>query len=311
MKSPQELIDHVVSIVQQKAAKNMRCFYSIKIFKNDATTELIERKAGADEFLQDIQNIISLNKPDTVIVELYRGTSRKVKTPEAEFYINLTGKEVSFPVKVEPLSGFDNSLIYSELRRNFDQQLQGVKDLAGLHSALAVSQLELKHTQSRVKELEDDLKTAEEYIEQLEGEKSSRPALSGTNGLNLVDLGSYWLEGVLRRNPGILAGTLGMTDEQAKGLFNNNQNPKQLDQGSASGSIKPSGESKELTERDQLRVRLVEEIAGFLRQLSDYHLRLVYELMCAAGKDLSALEKMMTAVGLELPQKDNSQKTNS
>lgn len=309
MKSPQELIDHVVSIVQQKVAKNMKCFYSIKIHKNDATTELIERKAAGEEFLSDVQNIVSLNKPDTLIVELYRGSSRKIKTPESEFYINLTGREISLPVKVETMNGFDNSMMYSEMRRNFDQQLQGVRDLAGLHAALSMAQFELKHSQEKVKELEDDLKIAEEYIGKLEGDVRSRPSLSGTGGLNLVELGSFWLEGVLRRNPSIIAGTLGMTDEQAKGLFtnNNSQTKNNLQQGNASATIKEEGENKQLSERDQTRVRIVEEIAGFLRQLSDYHMRCVYELMCVAGKDFTALEKMMTAVGLEIPKKENTE----
>src|ERR1044071_3003673 len=107
MKNPQELIDHVACIVQQKLEKKMRCFYSIKVFKNDATNELITRKAACPEFLQDLQRIIDINKPETVIVELYRGSSYKVKEPESEFYINLSGKEISFPTRVEAVSGID------------------------------------------------------------------------------------------------------------------------------------------------------------------------------------------------------------
>src|ERR1044072_6875288 len=184
MKSPQELIEHVVNIVQQKVAKNMKCFYTIKIFKNDATTDLIERKAAGDEFLFDVQNVISVNKPDTVIVELFKGSSRKVKSPQSEFYINLTGREISYPAKVEPLAGTDSSMIYSEMRRNFDTQLQGIRELSGLHATLSIAQLELKHSQLRVKELEEELKDAEELIEQLETTTQRQPSLSGPNGVN-------------------------------------------------------------------------------------------------------------------------------
>lgn len=306
MKSPQELIEHVVNIVQQKIAKNMRCFYSIKINKNEATTELIERKAAGDEFASDIQNIISLNKPEDLIIELYKGSSRKVKSPESQYYIPFGGREISFPVKVEPLGGMDNSMMYSEMRRNFDQQMQGVRDLAGLHTTLTISQIELKNAQIKVAELESDLKEAEEYIERMESDRKKSPSLSGAGGLNLVEIGSYWLEGILRRNPGIIAGTLGMTDEQATGLFSTAP-AKPQPQGKATATIEEQGENKQLTEREKTRVEVVENLAGFLRQLSDYHLRCVYDLMCEAGKDNAALEKMMLTVGLELPKKESSE----
>jgi hypothetical protein len=303
MKSPQELIEHVVSVVQQKVAKNMKCFYSIKINKNEATTELIERKAAGDEFASDIQNIISLNKPEDLIIELYKGSSRKVKSPESQYYIPFGGREISFPVKVEPLGCLDNSTMYSEMRRNFDQQLQGVRDLAGLHTSLTISQIELKQAQNKVAELQADLKEAEEYIERLESDRKKNPSLSGAGGLNLVEIGSYWLEGILRRNPGIIAGTLGMTDDQAKGLFTTTSATTQP-QGKATATIEEQGANKQLTEREKTRVEVVENLAGFLRQLSDYHLRCVYDLLCEAGKDLNTLEKMMLAIGLELPKKE-------
>jgi hypothetical protein len=306
MKSPQELIEHVVSVVQQKVAKNMKCFYSIKINKNEATTELIERKAAGDEFASDIQNIISLNKPEDLIIELYKGSSRKVKSPESQYYIPFGGREISFPVKVEPLGGMDNSMMYSEMRRNFDQQMQGVRDLAGLHTTFTISQIELKHAQNKVAELENDLKEAEEYIERLESDRKKNPSLSGAGGLNLVEIGSYWLEGILRRNPGIVAGTLGMTDDQAKGLFSSTPATPQP-QGKATATIEEQGASKQLTEREKTRVEVVENLAGFLRQLSDYHLRCVYDLMCEAGKDVNTLEKMILAVGLELPKKESTE----
>ncbi len=308
MKNPQELIDHVANIVQQKIEKKMKCFYSLKIHKNDATTELIERKAAGNEFLKDVQEIININKPDTLIVELFRGSSRKVKSPESEFYINLTGREISFPVKAEPITGYDNSLMLSEMRRNFDQQMQGVRDLSGLHTSFTISQLELKHSETKVKELKDDLKIAEEYIEKLEKEIRSRPQLSGVGGMNLVELGSYWLEGILRRNPKIVAGTLGINEQQVAGMFTDNK-PSELsqpkEQGTATATVKE--QSEQLTPNEQKRVEVIENIAGFLRGLSDHHLRIVYELMCAAAKDISSLEKMMQSAGIQFTEKKDEQ----
>jgi hypothetical protein len=310
MKNPQELIDHIANIVQQKVDKKMKCFYSLKIHKNDATTELIERKsAGGEEFLKDVQEIINVNKPDTLIVELYRGSSYKVKSPESEFFINLSGREISFPVKVEPLGGYDNSLVYSEMRKNFDQQMQSVREFSGLHSSFSISQLELKHSEAKVKELKEDLKVAEEYIEKLEKEIKSRPQLAGVGGMNIVELGSYWLEGILRRNPKLVAGTLGINEQQVSGLFTNSKPaelPQPKEQGTATASIKE--ETEQLTPNQQKRVEVIESIAGFLRGLSDKHLRIVYELMCATAKDISALEKMMNAVGIELTEKNEEEK---
>lgn len=293
MKNPQELIDHVATIVRQKFEKKMRCFYTVKVFKNDATNELITRKAAGPEFLSDLQGIIDVNKPETVIVELYKGSSYKVKTPESEFYINLSGKEISFPARVESVSGFDTSMMLTEMRRNFDQQLSGVRELTGLHSTLTVAQIELKYAQEKIRELEREVKENEEYIEQLEKDSRSRPQLGGTGGLNLVELGSYMLEGVLRRNPGLIAGIAGVDASKVKDLFSE---PKQLapaeqQTGTASASAQPQGE---LTERDKVRVQIVEQIAGYLRGLSDPHLRIVYEFLCALGKKEELFEELKT-----------------
>jgi hypothetical protein len=294
MRTPQEIIDHVAGIVRQKQEKGMKCFYTIKVFKNDATNELITRKAACPDFLQDVQQIISENKPDAVVVELYKGSSYKVKEPESVFDINLIGREVSFPARVETLGGIDSSMMFNEMRRNFDQQMQGFRELAGLHSTLTVSQLELKYAQEKIKELEKELKEAEEYIDHVEKNLRTRPQLGGPGGLNLLELGSHLLEGVLRRNPSLLAGVSGLSENQVKGLFTEKKvlpPATDRDEGTAKASVKPEEDSKELTERDQMRVQVIEEIAGFLRKLSDYHLRGVYELMHSIGKDLSLLEK--------------------
>lgn len=295
MKNPQEMIEHVAGIVAQKAAKGMRCFYSVKIQKNDATTELIERKAAGGEFLKDVQALIDLNKPDALVIELYRGNSRKVKVPESEFYINLLGRELAFPVKVEPLNGgFDTSMMLTEMRRGFESQLQGIREQTSLFSTLTIAQLELKHSQAKVKELETDLQQAIDHIDKLEKQLTARPQLSGPGGLNLLSLGSFWLEGVLRRNPGIIAGTLGMSEDKAKALFSDNTNSTQqnipVQQNKASASIQP--ESKQLTEAEKLRVQMIEQIAGFLKTLSDVNLRTTYEMFVLIQKDLSLIQTL-------------------
>ncbi len=306
MKSPQELIDHVATIVQQKFEKKMKCFYTVKVFKNDATNELITRKAASPEFLADLQQIISVNKPETVIVELYKGSSYKVKTPESEFYITLQGREVSFPARVESVSGFDNTMMFSEMRRSFDQQMQGVRELTGLHSSLTVSQLELKYAQEKIKELQQELKDSEEYIEQLEKGARSRPQLGGVGGINLVELGSHMLEGVLRRNPGLLAGIAGVDADKVKDLFSEPKAlpPAQQQTGSATATVTP--QSEQLTEREKVRAQIVEEIAGYLRQLPDAHLRIVYEFACALGKDEALFAQLKDLI----PPQENSQSNN-
>lgn len=301
MRNPQELIEHVAGILSQKAAKGMRCFYTVKIQKNDATTELIERKQAGNEFTKDIQLLTEMNKPDAIIVELFKGRSRKIKEPESEFYINLQGREIALPVKIEPLNnGFDTSMMITEMRRGFESQLQGIREQTSLFSNLTIAQLELKHSQAKVKELETDLQQAIDHIDKMEAELKSRPQLSGPGGLNLLSLGSYWLEGVLRRNPKIIAGTLGMSEDKAKELFadGNNINSQKNSQSNlpqqnnASATIEPQDNSKEISPQEKQRVAIIEQLAGFFKTLSDANLRTTYELFCLIQNDLSLLQTL-------------------
>src|SRR5574337_236799 len=121
MRTPRETIDYVEGILKQKQEKGLKCFYTIKVYKNDATNELVSRKPASPEFSNDVQNIIDKNKPDAVIIELYRGKSAKVKDPESVFDINLVGRDIVFPARVETVSGFDQSVMITEMRRNLDQ----------------------------------------------------------------------------------------------------------------------------------------------------------------------------------------------
>lgn len=302
MNNAQELIEHIAAIISQKAAKGMRCFYSVKIQKNDATTELIERKQAGNEFAKDIQLLTETNRPDAIIVELYKGRSRKIKEPESEFYIHIKGREIALPVKVETISngGFDTSMMITEMRRGFESQLQGIKEQTSLFSNLTIAQLELKHAQAKVKELEADLQQAIEHIDKMEAELKSRPQLSGPGGLNLLSLGSYWLEGILRRNPKLVAGTLGMSEEKAKTLFsdNGNTNPQNnsqnlpAQQNKASATIEPQDNSKEISPQEKQRVAIIEQLAGFFKTLSDQNLRTTYELFCIIQNDLSLIQTL-------------------
>jgi DNA-binding protein Fis len=300
MKDPQELIENIAGIVRHKVEHSMKCFYSIKVSKNDTVTELIERRPASNDFLKDVQQIAEKHKPDALIVELWKGSSRKIKAPESEFFIHLKNRELSLPVQTEQVSGFDNSGVLAEMRRNFESQLQSVRELSGLHSTLTVSQMELKYKDEQIKSLREELEQAEAYIEQLEKDKDSRPQLNGPGGLNLIEIGGYLLEGFLRRNPALLGGALGMAPEQVTKLLSPGQGGQEQPtpaQGTATASVKL--ENEPTSEHDKIRAQVIDGITAYLRSLNDENLRKVYELMCASGRDLSNLDRMLDAITQE------------
>lgn len=294
--SAQKKIDYIQGLIGQKIANNLPCFYTIKVIQDGVTATLIERKPGDENFTKEAQAICEANRPDALMIELWKSIGRKVKNPESDFYIDMKGQGISAPVKAEQIGG-DSSFMIAELRRNFDQQLQGVRELSGLHSQLTITQLELKHAENKIEQLEGDLEEAEQHIDKLERELQNRPQLSGPGGVNIIEIGSHLLEGVLRRNPSILGGALGMSNDQVKGLFTNN-NPQALPpaeqkQGTATATVQAQ---ETLSENDKVRADVIESIAGYLRTLPDAHLRKVYDLMCALGKDFNSIEKMIAAL---------------
>lgn len=299
MKEPKEKIEGIAKVLRDKMQQGIACYYSIKINKDNATTELAHRKLGDDNFLKDVAGVVEGHKPDTLIVQLYTGKSRRVQHPEAEYYIEMGGRDVTIPI-IEPAQS-DNSYMLGEMGRHFERQIQNVRELSGIQSDLSVARLEMKHKDERIQQLVGELKQAEEYIEQLEGEVKSRPQLSGPGGLNILDIGSYMLEGMLRRNPAIMAGALGITEEEARKKF---ESPAQAPALPSANNTQATAtvtaeEETPLTPEQQKHAEVVEAVAGFLRSLPAVHLRKVYDLMTVVSKDVTSLDKMMRAVDLQ------------
>ncbi len=244
-------LDDIAQLMREREARGLPSYYSVSLEKHGNSVCVISRKMGVSSFQNDITHVIRTHRPQALTIEVYRGYSRKVKDSEANFYIEL-GEDAFSQTQVQgfagvfensqPMSGnyfagpeqhylqkpfqlpFNNTSNSEELLKLTEAKNKQHIDLLTQQYAarmdIAIKEIRLEDKDKEIKNLKEEISDRDEYIEKLEKEIKQRPQFGSVGGVNLVEVGSYWLESFVKRNPKLLKAAFNLNDEQLAGIIN-------------------------------------------------------------------------------------------
>lgn len=298
--TPSQLFNHIAEVIKEREQKSIPTYYTISIEQYGKTTPLAEREEGHENFRKQVLKYMSDYTPDTVIVELFTGKSKKVRQAFQLFKVPM--KKISPTIilgTTEPEPALQQTDSHIPVSRYYDEKFelqmrimrsemekQGLTDRLmqlqeryeeKLKDAERQAEEKNKLLKEKVEELETDIEELEKELARNEKEKHNAfgnialGSIGARTVENLVksDLGMGILKGLLGTDGfATLQGHLSGIEKENKPIESTNNSARVI-----------SGEKNDPRETALNYIRNVGEA------LPDAHLRILYEISALAEKD--------------------------
>jgi hypothetical protein len=292
--------NHIQTELRERAQKGEKIFWTIKYEKFGGTSVVADKKTGADEFSLEFSNTLNQFSPDLVLVELYHSNSpNNPKGAYLSFKFkpnNLASKEVAMsgfqpPEKVEVKKA---DAVFS-VEHFYNDKINSIGQIYQKEMQLKLLEYEIRQKNEKISQLENDIKENEEYISRLEEELEKPQKKTLLAGIDLGEVLSVAGERLLKRNPGILKGLLGMDDQQVKGIWSNDSEEKQIgnETNNAKATVKVK-EQENLSEAQKKHFEVAAMLHDFFKKVPSGVLRMYYETIFLIQANEGLLNKILT-----------------
>lgn len=300
--SSYEQIRFINDVIRDRAAKNEKTFFSVKLERMGVQTPLVTKEDGTF-FYETVIQYLTRYDLSALIIELYHGKSHNVREPFQVIKINIKrNQELSLGSTdkntVEVLE--PETLINPE--KHFYTMAE--KERANIMLEFRIKQLEWENEILKKKN-----KKKKQYILELESEleKSEKGKKHSLANVTLGNVTANALESFAKSDfgIGILKNVFGAKQEVINGLLGIDENGDKIDKEEHSekaegaetkSTVSIVSETKEpekkLSENDKIRLQVIKHINDFLLNADDAVLRLYYELIQLIGKDVSLLQSI-------------------
>lgn len=306
-RTPSEFFNYIGDIIRERERKSLPTFYTISIEQYEKITPVAEKEEGYENFKQEVMKYMSDFNLTALLIQLYSGKSRNVKSPFQTFKVPLK--------KTTPtvfLSGFDKEINTSETQQlessipvgkyydeKFELQMRIMRnelEKQTLNERLIqlteryedkLKEQEIKNSEN-IKNLEQEIKDLETEITELEGEiaKNEKEKHNSFGNIALGSIGSRMVEGFAKSDmgKGVLKGILGEAGyETLQGHLAGIENEKKTENTPTARIIT---EDKEKTPRE-LALEFIQKVG---ESFSDMHLRMLYDIAEGSVKNIEDLQ---------------------
>jgi hypothetical protein len=290
----QQELNAIAGIMEFKIRQNMPVYYSIKIIRGGVTALLINRNEGVVNFNNDVNTLMKEQKPDAIIVELFTGKTRKVKEPECSYYIDVAGQHPVLQNNGQGLNGVHSpapvqqqnsvSELLGVIQQSFTDQLSQQKNNFDTMLQTEVLRFRIQQLEQENLKLKETVNEQSEELEALELELEKRPQLGKPGKLNFYELGSYWLESFIKRNPGIIQTAFNIPAEQIAGVLGTTQTgtqtqPTENSSAKVSVSVAPAPSTENLTPEQKEQLQRAEQAFALLKGMPFERFKKVFNLL--------------------------------
>lgn len=308
-RTPSEIIDYIGDIIRERESKSLPTFYTISIEQYDKTTPVAEKEEGYENFKKQVLKYMSDYNLTAIIVQLFSGKSRNVKSPFQTFKVQLKKQNPTIILgglgnvekSTNEVQQLDSSIPVSRYYdEKFELQMRIMRiELEKQNLAERIIQLteryedKLKELDNRnsetVKRLEQEIQNLEEEIREFENEilKSEKEKHNSFGNIALGSIGARAIEGFAKSNlgTGLLKGLLGDAGYET-----------------LQGHLTGAESEKDETPEKQPTARIISDNTSDARtvalnyiqkvgeSLPDMYLRMLYDIAEIANKNIQDLQ---------------------
>lgn len=283
--TPKETIQKITTVLKKKEEKKTPYYYSIRAEIAGGMVQVADRETGLQNFIAEIKRLLSQDKPEMLIVEVFTGKSKKVRDAQTtwQFYVNPSqAQQIQQGMALSGTPELVRSESFTDNETHYREKLELQTKHLNADFEKRLMEYEMKRKDETIGELKKELNELEQYADGLEKQLEKRPQFSGLGGINLLDMGSYMLEGFIKRNPQVLKAALRLSDQQLAGLFPEGEAPavtpqQQIGQATATVQAAPENQSPE----QQQRTKAQNDLNGFLSSIHAALFLKVYNILAA------------------------------
>ena len=318
--SSYEQIRFINDVIKDRAAKNEKTFFSVKLERMGVQTPLVNKEDGT-VFYETIIQYLTRYDLSALIIELYHGKSHNIREPFQVIKIMIRrSQDLTLGNTDKNIPEVVASETFISPEKHFFSMVE--KERANIMLEFRIKQLEWEN--DILKNKNEEKKS---YIQELEAEldKNEKNKKHSLGNITLGNVASNALETFARSNfgIGILKNVLGAKQEVINGLLGVDEKNEESDKTENTNPSEKAQETKEeksiasivtetkepekkLSENDKIRLQVIKQINDFLLNADDAVLRLYYELIQLIGKDVNLLQSIY--VQLKSLKKGGSQK---
>lgn len=294
--TPKETIQKITGVLKKKEDKKIPYYYSIRAEIAGGVVQIADRETGLQNFIAEMKRLLAHDKPEMVIVEVFTGKSKKVREAQTtwQFYLNPSQSlQIQQGFALSGTPEVVKSETFTDNETHYREKLDLQEKRLNADFEKRLMEYEMKRKDEKIDELKKELDELDKYAEGLEKQLEKRPQFTGLGGINLLDMGSYMLEGFIKRNPQVLKTALRLSDQQLAGLFPENENqpapaPQQI--GQATVTVQAATENQ--TPEQQQRTKLQNDLNGFLSSLDNTMFVRVFNIMAAIQNNPALAEQL-------------------
>lgn len=322
-KIPSAQFDHIADIIKERELKNIPTFYSISIEQFEKTTPVAEKEYGYDNFKQEILKYTSDYNLSSITVALYGGKSRNVRAFQT-FKVVLTKQQtptvVFSGIQEKQSPGFeqiDSSIPVSRYYdEKFEYQMRLMRtEMEKTNLLEKVSQLteryeeklkekdafhaeKNKHLEMEIENLKDEIREFEQEIAKNEKDKHN-----SFGNIALGSISARAIESFAKSNigQGVLRGFLGKEGyETLQGHLSGIEHENNQAVPQETARIITQAETNP-TDPKQIVLNYIQKVS---QSFEDKHLRMVYDIMEVAERNVKDLE-ILWNVAMEVKKQRN------
>lgn len=307
-RTPSEIIDYIGDIIKEREQKSLPTFYTISIEQYERTTPVAEKEEGYDNFKKQVMKYMSDYNLTALIVQLYSGKSRNVRTPFQTFKVPLKKQNPTIILGGIEKNSSDAQQLDSSIPvgryydEKFELQMRIMRiEMEKQNLTERLIQLteryedKLKEQDSRntekIKSLEQEIKDLEQDIEDFEKEisKNEKDKHNSFGNVALGSISARAIEGFAKSSmgTGLLKGLLGDAGyETLQGHLAGIENEKTetLEKPTARIITEPATNS---TDPRALALNYIQKVG---ENLPDMYLRMLYDIAEMAQKNIQDLQ---------------------
>ncbi len=308
-RTPSEIINNIGDIIREREQKKIPTFYTICIDQYGQTTPVLEKEEGYENFKLHAMKYMSDYNLDALLIQLFSGKSRNVKTAFQTFKVPLkkqnpnivfSGVDKNTSSEVQQLDSsipvsryYDEKFEYQMRIMRLENDIQRLTDRIVLLTERNEDKLkdqELKNTEI-INNLEDQIKELEEEIKDYEKEivKNEKDKHNSLGNVTLGGIGSKLIEGFVksRAGQGVLKGFLGDAGfETLQGHLAGIETEKKENNENTDARIISEPETVS-TDPREVALNYIRKVG---ENLTDLHLRMLYDISEATEKTPKDLE---------------------
>ncbi|HWY11792.1 MAG TPA: hypothetical protein VN026_10730 [Bacteroidia bacterium] len=294
--SPYDQIRFINDVIKDRAQKNEKTFFSVKLDRMGVQTPLVTKEDGS-VFYETMIQYLTRYELSALIIELYHGKSYNIKEPFQTIKIAVKrNQDISLGNTDKNITEITETETLINPEKHFYTLAE--KERQNIMLEFRIKQLEWENEILKKKN-----KKKKEYIQELEKEldKTEKNKKNSLGNVALGNVASNALTTFAKSEfgIGILKNVFGAKQEVLNGLLgiDENSNPsekgKEAETNSKVSIVTETKETKkDLSGNDKIRLQIIKYINDFMLNADDGVLRLYYELIKLLGKDVKTMQNI-------------------